>query len=384
MFFVILSGICYGIKDTHRILYINKSLYLCNIKHTGMKLYPFVIASILLSILLLQGCNSNPVRARATGFAYEIVVTMDKALWDSETGQSIKDDLESEIPGLPQPEAAFKITYATPGNFNGLLTYVRNILVVKLDNSMYTKTSLTYENDRWTQGQVVLTITAPDAQSIVEYMKSNETNRIARFFTNIEMNRAAEQFGKNYSKDVMDNVKSRFDIMLNVPTDITYTRNEEDFFWASNNANTGRTDLIVYTFPYTDPNTFTEKYLIAKRDSVLKKNLPGAFPDSYMATETRYNLSYTPVTLRGKYCGILRGQWKMVGDMMGGPFVSHARLDETNNRVVVVEGFVYAPETNKRNFIRRIEAALYTLRLPGEFDQPAAEKTTPTERAISN
>jgi hypothetical protein len=349
-----------------------------------MKTDPLLISAILLFTIIFGSCSSNPVRARATGFAYEIVVTTDKALWDSEAGAAIKADLESAIPGLPQSEAAFKITYVTPANFNGLLTYVRNILIVKTDNSMYTKVSLTYENDRWTQGQVVLTMTAPDRESILEYMNVNEDNRITKFFTTVEMHRAAGQFEKNYSSEVMENVKSRFDIMLNVPTDITYTRNGEDFFWASNNANTGRTDMIVYTFPYTDPDTFTEEYLIAKRDSVLKENLPGSFPDSYMATETRYNISYTPVTLRGKYCGVLRGQWKMVGDMMGGPFVSHARLDEVNNRIVVAEGFVYAPETNKRNFIRRIEAALYTLRLPGEFNQPAAEPITPTERAASN
>ncbi|MDR1161292.1 MAG: DUF4837 family protein [Tannerellaceae bacterium] len=350
-----------------------------------MKVYPFIISSILFVATLFGSCNSNPVRARATGFAYEIVVTADKALWDSEAGEAIKADLESAIPGLPQSEAAFKITYVTPANFNGLLTYVRNILIVKTDNTMYTKVSLTYENDRWTQGQVVLTMTAPDQASILDYMQTNTDNRITKFFTAIEMYRAAGQFEKNYSSEVMQNVKSRFGIMLNVPPDITYTNKDgKDFFWASNNASTGRMDMIVYTFPYTDPNTFTEEYLITKRDSVLKENLPGAFPDSYMTTETRYNLTYTPVTLRGKYCGVLRGQWKMVGDMMGGPFVSHARLDEANNRVVVVEGFVYAPETNKRNFIRRIEAALYTLRLPGEFDQPVAEPITPSERAASN
>ncbi|MDH6305621.1 hypothetical protein M2459_002088 [Parabacteroides sp. PF5-5] len=343
-----------------------------------MKLYALLISSFIL-LLTLGGCNSSPVTARATGFAYEIVVTMDRTVWDAEAGRSVKDDLESAIPGLPQPEAAFKITYVTPADFNGLLTYVRNILILKIDNSTYTKVSLSYENDRWTQGQVVLTMTAPDQESIIEFMKSGDQNRIAKFFTNIEMNRAATLVGKNYSDIVMENVKSRFDIMLSVPTDITYTRNAEDFFWASNNANTGRTDIIVYTFPYTDPNTFTEQYLIAKRDSILKENLPGSFPDSYMATESRW-ISYTPVTIRGKYCGVLRGLWKMVGDMMGGPFVSHVRLDEVNNRVIVVEGFVYAPETNKRNYIRRIEAALYTLRLPGEFDQPAAAPLAVTER----
>ena len=69
----------------------------------------------------------------------------------------------------------------------------------------------------------------------------------------------------------------------------------------------------------------------------------------------------------------MRGLWRVQGDMMGGPFVSLTRLDEQNNRVIVAEGFVYAPETEKRNFIRRIEAALYTLRLPGEFEMPIDE-----------
>ena len=32
----------------------------------------------------------------------------------------------------------------------------------------------------------------------------------------------------------------------------------------------------------------------------------------------------------------------MENDMMGGPFVSHSVVDEINNRVIVVEAFVYA------------------------------------------
>jgi len=317
---------------------------------------------------------------KATGFAYEIIITMDQSTWNGEAGKAIKDELESNVPGLPQPEPSFKITYAAPNHFNGLLTYVRNILIVNIDNSMYTKVSLNYENNRWAQGQTVMTLNSPDAESIVEYLNNNP-RKIVDFFTRIEMNRAANLFVKTYSTPVMDNLKSRFDIMLNVPSDITYTRNGEDFFWASNNAGTGRTDIIVYTFPYTDPNTFTPEYLINKRDSVLKVNLPGSFPGSYMATETRFGPTYKPITVRGQYCGEMRGLWKMVNDMMGGPFVSHTRLDQVNNRVVVVEGFVYAPESDKRNFIRRIEAALYTLRLPGEFDQPVVESIKEVENA---
>ncbi len=329
----------------------------------------FLIISSLLVILFITSCGSSPVMTRATGLANEIVVVMDQGDWESNAGVAVKSELETAVPGLPQVEPSLKITYATPANFNGLLTYVRNIIVVNIDEARYTKVSVKTEFNRWANGQAVVTVNAPDRLSLSEYMDTNR-GRIVNFFVQVERNRTLEQLEKNYSTIVMDILREKHNVMVNAPANMTYYRDSVDFFWCSNNANTGRTDLIVYTFPYTDPNTFTEEYLVAKRDSVLKKNLPGAFPDSYMTTESRFGLAYTPITVRGKYCGELRGLWKMVGDMMGGPFVSHARLDEENNRVVVVEGFVFAPETTKRNFIRRIEAALYTLRLPGEFDQP--------------
>ncbi|RHJ95327.1 DUF4837 family protein [Parabacteroides bouchesdurhonensis] len=334
-----------------------------------MKTHLFIVSLMLL--VLFGACNSGSVMTNATGLAYEVVVTMDQKDWKGEAGELIKADLGSPVPGLPQVEPSLRITYVQPHDFNGLLKYVRNILIVKIDPSVYSKVSLSYEYDVWAKGQVVLTMKAPDAAAIVEYLKANK-DKLANFFVDVEINRAIAQLEKKYSSVVMEQLESKHDLMLNAPENMTYYKDTTDFFWASNNANTGRTDLVVYTFPYTDPNTFTADYLVAKRDSVLKANLPGAFPDSYMATETRGGIQYTPITINGKYCGVLRGLWRMEGDMMGGPFVSHVRLDEKNNRVVVAEGFVFAPETNKRNFIRRIEAALYTLRLPGEFDKPVS------------
>ena len=43
---------------------------------------------------------------------------------------------------------------------------------------------------------------------------------------------------------------------------------------------------------------------------------------------------------KGEYAQEARGLWEMEGDMMGGPFVSHARVDRANGRVVVVEAFI--------------------------------------------
>ena len=251
-----------------------------------MKTFSFIISFWVL-MLMMGACSSGSVMRNATGFAYEIVVTMDKAEWDAPAGKAIKSELVSHIPGLPQAEPAFKVTYVTPDQFNGLLTYVRNILIVKVDKSLYTKVSLNYEENRWAKGQIVMVISAPDGESIVEYVKAHPKN-IVNFFSQYERNRTIKQLEKEYSVVVRNHVKDRFNVMLNVPGTMTYFRDTIGFFWASNNANTGRTDIVVYDFPYTDSKTFTAEYLSAKRDSVMKANMPGAFPNSYMATDTAW------------------------------------------------------------------------------------------------
>ena len=65
----------------------------------------------------------------------------------------------------------------------------------------------------------------------------------------------------------------------------------------------------------------------------------------------------------------------MENDIMGGPFVSHSIVDEVHNRMVVVEAFVYAPNKLKRNFMRKLEASLYTLELPKEQEEASAQQT---------
>ena len=58
----------------------------------------------------------------------------------------------------------------------------------------------------------------------------------------------------------------------------------------------------------------------------------------------------------------LRGLWNVKGDFMGGPFVSYAILDTNHNKILYLEGFVYAPKYNKRNYIKRLEAILLSLK----------------------
>ena len=52
------------------------------------------------------------------------------------------------------------------------------------------------------------------------------------------------------------------------------------------------------------------------------------------------------------------------GETMGGPFISHTRLDELHNRLITIEGFVFAPGRDKRNLLRQVEAMVYSVQMP--------------------
>ncbi|MDR1525560.1 MAG: DUF4837 family protein [Tannerella sp.] len=342
---------------------------------------PFIFTMLISLLWGLSACDSTSSISRATGIAYEIVAVMDKTVWDGTTGIAVKEELTSPVPYLPQSESSMRITYVRPDLFDGLFKYIRNILIVNIDEKMYTKVSLLKEADKWAKGQSVVYLNAPDGKSLEAFLSDNP-RILVDHYTKEEMKRTREFLQEKYSPVVMEMVKNKFGITLYAPGEIKSFKDSTDCLWFSNNVPKGRMDLLIYSFPFVDSNTFTLEYLVAKRDSVTKLMLPGSFPGSYMSTEKRV-VDYFASTLHGKYCGILRGLWRMEGgDMMGGPFVSYARVDEKNRRIIVTEGFVYEPEGEKKNYIRRLEAALQTTRFPGE--QEGSQKTDTAKEEKKN
>jgi hypothetical protein len=79
-----------------------------------------------------------------------------------------------------------------------------------------------------------------------------------------------------------------------------------------------------------------------------------------MKTEQRYPVIRNEMAKNGEFLVELRGLWRLENAFMGGPFLSHTILDEKNNRIVTIEGFVYAPSLDKRNYVRELEAILQT------------------------
>ena len=96
--------------------------------------------------------------------------------------------------------------------------------------------------------------------------------------------------------------------------------------------------------------------------TLAKKYIPGPTRGSYMGTEERFGFIRDTVQIgKDKITAIeTRGLWRLFNDYMGGPFVCHTYLDKEQKNVIVLEGFIYAPKFDKRNYLRHVESILYS------------------------
>ena len=300
----------------------------------------------------------------ASGRPYELLVVINQDMWERPAGRALYNVLDKDVPGLPQSERSFRIMFTDPSNFDSTLKLVRNIIIVQVDEKRFTQPKMSAAKDVYAAPQAILTIQAPTEASLGGFITEN-TNKIIDYFTTQEMNRQMQILETNHSEFISNKVKEMFDCDVWVSGELSSFKEGEDFYWFGTNTATRDRNFVIYSYPYTAYDTFTKEYFTHKRDSVMHVNIPGAREGMYMETDTLMT-KVKGLNVQGQYALEARGLWRVKADMMGGPFVSHARVDTVNNRVVVAEVFVYSPDTRKRDLIRQMEASLYTLRLPGE------------------
>lgn len=332
-----------------------------------MKKYLFYL-SVALVAIVFSSCDGKKsiFTPTSSGRAYEILVVVNHNLWERPAGRALFDVLDTDVPGLPQSERSFRIMYTDPQNYDTTLKLIRNIIIVDVQD-IYTKASFKYARDVYAAPQLILTIQAPNDAEFEKFVTENKQT-IIDFFTRAEMNRQISQLEKKHNNYISEKVDSLFGCDIWLPGELSGSKVGKDFFWAATNTATANQNFVIYSYPYTDKNTFTKEYFVQMRDSVMKANIPGSKEGMYMSTDS-LRTDVQPINVHGDYTQEARGLWRMKGDFMGGPFVSHTRLDKENQRIIVAEIFVYSPDKLKRNLVRQMEASLFTLKLPKEKSQ---------------
>ncbi len=355
------------------------------------KQYFFTLLGVTLAVVF-TGCKGahGGTKVSATGSIYECLVVMPSrplanpqavvsasayAENISTTFDLVKAVMAADMPCLPQMEPYFKVTHVTPNTFDDFLKPTRNILIIDIDAERYTQTKAKYSIDYWSHPQAVYRIQAPDDEAFIAYWNANG-EAVRDWFVKQEIERQKRFYRASTDKPSRFALQKWIGVDMLVPEDYmliqdtTLNNGNVNVVWCCNNKGPMRRDLVVYSYPYTDSNTFTPDFLNAKRDSVLGKLITASVEGSYMGTEYKVFPPQMRIIQADPYKAEIRGLWKIYnGEAMGGPYVSHTCVDEVNHRVITAEVYVLAPGQKKRNALRQAEAILYTLVLPQEMNE---------------
>ncbi len=322
------------------------------------------VCLIAIIVLLFSSCSNSPtvMRKKITGKAGEVVVVIPKKTWESPAGSKIREVLAQPQLALPQDEPIFELIDVPPAAFKEIFKTSRNIVTAKILPGL-DSAKVEFKKDIWAWPQAVINIRAKSQEQFVEVFDKN-SDKIAAYLIKAERDRLLMNY-KNYNdKAVKNTILEKFGFNLNVPPGFAVTKPKDDFAWIRYETPEISQGIIVYTYPYSSDSTFTLDYILSKRDAILKKYVDGPTKGSYMTTEHLLAPVFNVFSFKNNYAAETRGLWKVKNDFMGGPFINMTILDASNNRIVMLDGYVYAPRYDKRNYLRQVEAMMHSLAFP--------------------
>lgn len=286
-------------------------------------------------------------------------------LWDGLPGEIVKEKLMMEKVGLPQVEPMFHVVHIPKKAFSTIFKTHRNLIITEKADSSYA----VFSKEVWAEDQKVLFIHYKNEKDLVALLRAHGSGW-ALAFEQEEFKRLQKSYRKAPLVELTPFLESK-EIALQVPKDFRINIQEEGFVWLFRDKRENTQGILIYeTGLYADDEIFDR--ILAVRDSITEMYVEGELPNTFMQVEMQYAPNMTGTSVGDMFAVDTRGLWRMENDFMGGPFVSISVLDETRNRVITIDAFVYAPGKDKRNLMWELEAVLQSLKLTPSKELKAA------------
>lgn len=330
-----------------------------------MKLLKLFI--LALTAILATSCKDTgaTVKPNVGGKAGEIIIVANKAEWESEPGNELRNILATPYPYLPQSEPSYTIINIPHKSFTSLFEYHRNIVIVKVDPQLEAK--FTAVEDVWAAPQTVIMITAPTKEELTKVI-AEHGEQLFNIINQAERNRIMRNSKRYEDIALRQFVADKFGGSPYFPKGYTLKKQTDNFVWISYETTYINLGIFVYRIPYVDSTSVQLENLMAATNNIMQENVPGMVDNSYMTISNEITPGLSVMKYKNRNFIEMRGLWEVKNDFMGGPFVIHAFYDKNNPKeIIVVEGFVYAPRYDKRDYIRQVESILYSFDWEEEF-----------------
>ncbi len=317
---------------------------------------------LILAMTVMASCGDSSLTRtlpNITGTTGEVLVVIDKALWNGSPGAAVREQVSPFLIGLPQPEPAFTIMPVNPEGFRDIYLAHRNVLLVKvsIDNS---DTVVNYARNRWAETQLVITVTGPDSAAVAGCIRKNG-EAIRQSINEAERERLTSWLTRSAGKErsVLVSGDRRWELIMPAGYKPDFNR-EAIMMVSAETPSTTQSVIVSVAERMTSRIGCIE--LANLTEKVTSAEVKGPDGGSFMVIEKQIPVSCRSFRRHGTDYIEMRGLWTLEGGYMGGPFISYAFIDEETSRAVVVTGFVYAPREEKRELLRQVEALMYTLR----------------------
>ena len=287
----------------------------------------------------------------SNGNINNVSVVINEELWDGKVGEVIRENFGRPIYGLPQIEPVFSLSHIPSRIFTGFATKSRTILKIDISE---TEGVFNFKNTYATP-QRIIQITGKTPENIISNINKNINSIYSALYLN-EIQEKQRRISKNLNQT--ESVKKSTGLTLRFPSAYRVAKVDSNFVWIRKDIETGSVNLFVSRY-----NDEYRRKVIQIRDSLSKRYIPGPIEGSFMSTDLIYEPNTEEINIRGKQLLETRGLWEIQGQFMAGPFLNHLlKIDTDKNEYIMLDGFVYSPGSNKRDYVFELEAIMRSLK----------------------
>lgn len=326
-----------------------------------MKQFKLLLLVFVISITSCkESAKQQDYRPQSIGPLNSITVVIDNDMWKGKVGDKVREHFAAPAIGLTWNEPLFTINPIPNQVFSGSIRNSRSILYVKKD----TVSVAHIKKNMHSRPQRVGVVKGTTEEEIMQFIDDKAAEMIIAF-KEVELEEEQKRFTRSLNKETV--LKEEFGITLNIPSAYKSSKQEDNFVWIDRQILKGNMNIIAYELPsnYFKSDSTLVKDIIRMRDSIGKKYIPG--PDvpnktTHMRTEPAFSPYVSATEVSGISAVEVRGVWDIKNYPMAGPFITYIINDKENDRKLVIEGFTFAPSTDKRDFMFQLEAIIKTLR----------------------
>lgn len=324
-----------------------------------MKKLSVILVTFILFISCGDSSKDKKVYKEANGRINNLLVVMKNSEWQGELGDVLRKIIAEPVLGLPQPESQFGVTQVPPDSFGRMFRATRSVLIIGIgaENSFSVATNV------YAAPQKIITIIGKTKEELIAEIELN-SEKIVSVYKEADIKTVQSKTLKKYWDPAKIKTFSKQGYSFKIPKTYRVVEDNGDFVWYRYHLNGDNSmELISYTVPITSEDDENGNNIVAIRNAMGKKYIPGQIEGSYLMTEEAYSPHIFEVELDGKKAFEARGKWEVKNVFMAGPFISYTIVDKPNNRLVIIEGLTYAPSIRKRDYMFELEAILKTIKI---------------------